>query len=221
MADSRYGAPDDRDLATLRASVTCEARNTYLAELFTRHQARIYPLVDLRLDRRLRKRVSPSDVLQEAFLEATNRVDAYVRNPALPPYLWIRRVIADTLYDIQRRHLGAKGRDARREARTGAGAAGPEAPSSVVAQWLAKSQPSASDAAMARERKEWLEAALESMEPLDREIIVLRAIEMLSGSEAARVLGIDPAAARQRYVRALRKLKTVLADGAEANEDGA
>ena len=41
-----------------------------LGELFGRHRGRLLKMVRLRLDRRLRGRLDPEDVVQEAFLDA-------------------------------------------------------------------------------------------------------------------------------------------------------
>jgi RNA polymerase sigma-70 factor (ECF subfamily) len=57
-----------------------------------------------------------------------------------------------------------------------------------------------------------LQKALDSLDDLDREVLVLRHFEQLSTAETARVLGIKEAAAGKRYLRALRRLKDVLAD---------
>ena len=51
----------------LQACATARARQDLLGDLFTRHRDRLRVLVDLRLDRRLRARVDPSDVLQDAY----------------------------------------------------------------------------------------------------------------------------------------------------------
>ena len=44
------------------------------------------------------------------------------------------------------------------------------------------------------------------MDPIDREVLALRHFEELSNADAASVLGIQPAAASKRYVRALARL---------------
>ena len=49
------------------------------------------------------------------------------------------------------------------------------------------------------------------MDPIDREVLVLRHFEQLSNAEAAQVLGLSKTAASQRYVRRLQRLKQVLA----------
>jgi RNA polymerase sigma-70 factor (ECF subfamily) len=56
-----------------------------------------------------------------------------------------------------------------------------------------------------------LQEALNSLDPLDREILSLRNFEELTRAEAAQVLGITEAAAAKRYLRALKRLKEVLA----------
>ena len=49
------------------------------------------------------------------------------------------------------------------------------------------------------------------MDPLDREVLALRHFEELGNREVAEVLGIQEKAASIRYVRALKRLKAVLA----------
>ena len=48
------------------------------------------------------------------------------------------------------------------------------------------------------------------MDPIDREILVLRHFEELTNGEAALSLDIQESAASKRYVRALRKIKDIL-----------
>ena len=49
------------------------------------------------------------------------------------------------------------------------------------------------------------------MDPIDREVLVLRHFEELSNAEAARVLGLEKTAASNRYIRALKRLKQAMA----------
>jgi hypothetical protein len=60
---------------------------------------------------------------------------------------------------------------------------GPEAASSALASQLVQETSSPSRAASRAERKALVEAALEKMEPLDREILALRCFERLSGKD--------------------------------------
>jgi hypothetical protein len=56
-------------------------------------------MVALRMDHRLQARVDPSDVLQEAYLDANRQLADDLANPVLPFYLWLRMVTGD-----RRRH---------------------------------------------------------------------------------------------------------------------
>jgi RNA polymerase sigma-70 factor (ECF subfamily) len=200
----------DDVLRSMQEASSAAERQRLLADCFTRERPRLHSMVELRLDRRVRARVSPSDVLQEAFLEASRRLSSFLRAPRVPLFLWIRRVAADRLHDLHRMHLRAERRDARREVRQAVGGAGPAVTSAVLAERLVKEQASPSDLLLAAERREALNAALEAMAPIDREIITLRSLEMLTAAEAAQVLGIQSAAVRQRYLRALRNLRGIL-----------
>ena len=55
-----------------------------------------------------------------------------------------------------------------------------------------------------------LQEALNTLQPLDREVLTLRHFEQLSNVEAAQVLGLKPTAASNRYIRAIAKLKDIL-----------
>jgi RNA polymerase sigma-70 factor (ECF subfamily) len=55
-----------------------------------------------------------------------------------------------------------------------------------------------------------LQHALNSMDPMDRETVVLRHFEELNNIETATVLGIESSAASKCYLRALRRLKAIL-----------
>ncbi len=73
-------------------------------------------MVQLRLDRRLQGRIDPSDVIQEAFVDAARRLAEYTADPALPPFLWLRFLTAQRLITLHRIHLGCQG--PRRRARS-------------------------------------------------------------------------------------------------------
>ena len=66
-------------------------------ELLARHRAYLCRFVELRLDPKLRPRLDPSDVVQEAQLEAVRRLPDYLRQPALPFRLWLRQIAYDRL----------------------------------------------------------------------------------------------------------------------------
>ena len=77
-----------------------------LGKLLSRHRERLRRMVALRLDWRLRGRVDPSDVLQEACLDAARRLPEYRKNPTMPFFLWLRFLAGQRLVDEHRKHLG-------------------------------------------------------------------------------------------------------------------
>ena len=86
-----------------------------LAELFTAERERLWRVIHFRMAEPLRGRLSPEDVLQEAFLAASQRLKHYAESPASSPFIWLRMMVNQTLIDLHRRHLGAQQRDAARE----------------------------------------------------------------------------------------------------------
>src|SRR5262249_7633884 len=168
-------------------------------------------MIDVRLDPRLGGRVSPSDVLQEAYIDALKRVEHYFAKPDMPFFLWLRWIAGQRLIEVHRQHLGAQIRDAGQEISLNY-AGVPAASSACLAARLVGHLTSPSAAVMRAERFAMLEDALARMDALDREVLTLRHFEELSNTETAAVLGIQPAAASKRYVRALRRLKDILTD---------
>ena len=179
-------------------------------QLFSRYRDRLKRMVHLRLSRRLQGRVDDSDVLQEAYLEVARRLPEYVQEPVLPFYLWLRHLTGLKLVEVHRHHLGTQLRDADREVTLHRGGL-PEADSVSLAAQLLGKLTTPSQAAIKAETRLYVQEALNSMDPLDREVLALRHFEQLSRADTAQVLGIQESATSKRYVRALRRLKEILA----------
>ena len=180
-----------------------------LVELFTRHRGRLKQMLRLRLDHRLQGRIDASDVLQEAYLDVARRAREYVASPSMPAFLWLRWITGQRLVTLHRRHLGSRMRDVGLEVSLHHGAL-PQATSVSLAAMLLGRLTSPTRAALRAELQLRVQDALNAMEPIDREILTLRHFEELNNNETAAVLGIHKAAASQRYVRALRRLKEIL-----------
>jgi RNA polymerase sigma-70 factor (ECF subfamily) len=181
-----------------------------LNEIFTRHRERLRRMVDMRLDRRLQARIDPSDVIQEAYVDVVARLEEYLREPRIPLVLWLRLVVGERLMKLHRHHLGTQMRDAGLEVSLYRGAL-PAASSAALAAQLLGKHTSPTQAAARAERALRLQEALNTLDPTDREVLSLRHFEELSVAETAQVLGITEPAAAKRYIRALKRLKNVLA----------
>src|SRR5438876_2690588 len=190
-----------------------------LNELFIRHRDRLCRMVEMRLDHRLKARIDASDVIQDAYVEVVERLEEYLRDPKLPFFLWLRLVVGERLLKLHRHHLGTQMRNAGREVALYRGAL-PQASSAALAAQLLGKHTSPTQAAVRAERLLRLQEALNTLDPMDREILSLRHFEELTLAEAARVLDIKEDAAAKRYVRALKRLKQILAQmpgGSEAS----
>jgi RNA polymerase sigma-70 factor, ECF subfamily len=174
-----------------------------------RYRPRLRRMVALRLDPRLQGRVDPSDVIQETYLEAASRLAEYLRQPTMPFFLWLRFLVGQKLVTLHRHHLGRQMRDAGREVSLYRGRL-PETSSAALAAQLLGREARPSEAAIRAELKIRLQEALNSMAPLDREILALRHFEQLSLAEAAEVLGMTESGACRRHLRALKRLKDIL-----------
>jgi RNA polymerase sigma-70 factor (ECF subfamily) len=186
-----------------------------LGELFMLYRDRLWRMLYVRLDRRVTSRLAPDDVLQETFLDVARRIGEYLANPAVPFYVWLRFLTVQRMQMLLRVHLGAQMRDVSLEIRLPQGDA-PLASSESMAGQLVSQMTSPSQAAIRHELQARLRAALEEMDPLDREVLALRHFEELGNNEVAQVLGISKEAASKRHVRALKRLKAIITDSSES-----
>jgi RNA polymerase sigma-70 factor (ECF subfamily) len=177
--------------------------------LFERFHDRLLKMIRLRMDRRLQGRVDSEDILQEAYLDASQRLADFAAHPPTSFFLWLRFLAAQKLIDAQRHHLGVEKRNAGMEVSLYQGPI-PEASSASLAAQLLGRLTSPSQAAIRAEFQLKVQEILNSMDAIDREILVLRHFEYLSNNEVAELLGIGKATASKRYVSALRRLKKIL-----------
>jgi RNA polymerase sigma-70 factor (ECF subfamily) len=174
------------------------------ALLLVRHRPFLRRLVALRLDPRLRARVDPSDVVQEAQLDAFRRLADYLRRRPMPFRLWLRKTAQQRLRKVQRRHLEAAGRAVGREVPL------PDRSSAVLGRQLLAGG-AAPEAHLDRsEVARRVRAAVARLPAGDREVLLLRDFEGLSNPEIGYLLGLDAAAVSKRHGRALLRLRALL-----------
>ncbi len=199
---------DPRDTTELLLLVR-DGDQTAAGALFDLHRKRLETMVRIRLDRRVRARLGVSDVIQDVHAEAVRRLPKYLAKPDMPFFLWLRFLTSQRMALACREHLGVQARDVRREVPLDR-AGRPGVTSVVLAQQLAARVTAPSQAAMRKELRGRLNAALDTMDELDREIISLRHFEQLTNAEIATELGIGVSAASKRYIRAFRRLRELM-----------
>ena len=190
------------------AREACGGDENAAAILFERHRRQLRRMVQLRMDRRLRGRVDESDVLQEAFIDFAGKVRD--RDPdQMPLHLWLRLITGERLLQIHRRHLDVQARAVGQEVSLHHGPM-PEASSISLAENLLGKHTSPSLRAVRGEIRDRVQELLNSMDPTDREVLVLRHFEDLRNEDVAKLLGLKASAASNRYLRALERLRVVL-----------
>ena len=111
---------------------------------------------------------------------------------------------------MQRRFLGSA-RDAAQEVSLFRGAL-PQATSVSLAAMLLGQLSQPIQAAQRAAKQIQLQETLKQMDPVDREVLVLRHFEMLNNDETAEVLGLSRLEASRYYLRALKLIKDSMAD---------
>jgi RNA polymerase sigma-70 factor, ECF subfamily len=197
-------APDPAETQRLLQEARAGDRAA-IDELLAQHRPYLRQLIELRLEPRLRPRVDASDVVQEAQLEAARRLEAYLREPAMPFRLWLRQLAYDRLLMLRRHHVGAERRSVAREV------ALPDRSSLLLAGPLLAGGSTPSQRLDRQELAGRVRRAVAQLPAIDREVLLMRTFEELSYEEVAYLLGVNPAAARKRHGRALLRLHKLLA----------
>lgn len=180
-----------------------------LAGLFGRYRDQLRRIVAFRLDDRLKGRVDPSDILQEAFIDLLKRLKEFpTKNMSF--FVWLRLVTNERVLACHREQLNTQKRDPRREQSMVAAHNG--ASSVLLAAQLMGNFSSVTEQAMRAEQNGKLQAVLDAMEDVDREVIALRIFEGLSNGETAEVLQLTKQTTSKRFIRAIGRLRETLTD---------
>ena len=177
--------------------------------LLAQHREPVRRMIDLRIDPAIAARVDASDVVQEVLIEASRRLDDYLRDGTMPFHLWLRHLAQDHLIDAHRRHRQAQKRGVDREQPIVPAAFADRSSIELAAQFI-DSELTPASAAMQQELQRRLHVAITQLNDDDRDIILMRHFEQLSNQEVALLLKLTEAAASMRYLRALRRLRALL-----------
>jgi RNA polymerase sigma-70 factor (ECF subfamily) len=179
-------------------------------QLLDQHRQPVRRMIDLRLDPALARRVDASDIVQDVLLEASRRLADYLKNPVMPFHLWLRHIAKDHVIDAHRKHRLAQRRSLDREQSLRPALA--DDSSLDLAAQLFDQELTPASAAIRHELQRRLESAVAAMDDDDREMILMRHFEQLSNQEVATILDLTEAAASMRYLRAIRRLRALLAE---------
>jgi RNA polymerase sigma-70 factor, ECF subfamily len=173
-------------------------------DLFARHRAYLRQVVAVRLDPRIKPRLDPSDVVQEAQLDAFRRFGEFLERRPMSFRLWLRKTTCERLLMLRRYHRTAARRSVDKEVGI------PDGSAFVLVNQLLAGGSAPSQRLMRSETARRVRDVMAQLPEADREILLMRNLEALSNQEVAEVLQIEPGAASQRYGRALMRLRKLL-----------
>ena len=174
-----------------------------LSYLFDRHRADLKKMVKTRISAPLQARTDASDIVQDGYLEAARQLPEYLETPDLPPLMWIWRIVRQTLSRHIRFHVNTSMRSTQREIDNNGFA---DTESSPVAFALADSISSPSSQVARQETYTEVLQLLETLDPLDREVLSLKQLEGLTFQQVATQLDMDVSAVKRRFQRAILRL---------------
>jgi len=202
--------PQADDTQELLAGVRA-GQSGAIDRLLDRHRTAVRRMVSMRIDPQLQRRVDASDVVQEVMIEAHRRLRDYLKNPVMPFHLWLRQMAKDRLIDAHRRHRVAARRSLDREQPLAVSLPNDDTTYNLAAQ-LCDSELTPAAAATWKELERRFASACAELDPQDEEMVLMRHFEQLSNSEVAQALDLSPQAASMRYLRAIRRLRTLMVD---------
>lgn len=164
-----------------------------LNALYERCAGRLLAYVRLRLGRELRSRLESRDILQATMLRSLQHLHDLKGDETRSLMAWLARIADNEIRDRADYHKRQR-RDAAREM-----ALDDDAPVPALTR-------SALSRVILNQEAERLEAAIESLAPAHREVILLRKYEELTFSEIARRLGKSEDACRMLLARAMTAL---------------
>lgn len=161
--------------------------------LYEQCAGRLLAYIRLRLGRELRAKMESRDVLQATLLKSLTHLHELKGEKRESLMAWLARIAEHEIRDRADYHQRQR-RDAAREV-----AIDDESPLAVAAR-------SALSQVILDERARALEAAMDTLSPAHREVILLRKFEELSFPEIARRLGKSEDACRMLFARAMTAL---------------
>jgi RNA polymerase sigma-70 factor (ECF subfamily) len=195
--------PDSAETCRLLDEIRSDDKTPF-DRLFAQHRPALRQFVARRLDPRLRARLDPSDVVQETQLEVYRRMDDFLKRRPMPFRLWLRKTAFERLLKLRRYHVETAQRSVGRELGL------PDRSSLLLARPFLDRGSSPSQELTRGEVVRRVRQALAELSETDREIMLMRNLDGLSYRDIGCLLDLDPAAARQRYGRALLRLRSLL-----------
>ncbi len=162
------------------------------------------------LDRRIRRRVSPSDLVQEAMLAAHRDFGDFRGHSQGELLCWLRQILINTLHRAVAQHVKAGKRDVRREVSLEHVTQQLEESACKLANLVPARGDTPSAALLAQEEAVALANQLSGLPSQYRDVIVFRVLQGLSFEEIGEQMGRSAGATRMLWLRALQVFKPIM-----------
>lgn len=203
---SRYSdSPDVRDRLNA-ARATGGAIRGELLELYRNY---LTVLATTQLDRRLQRRLSPSDIVQETMLAAHRDFPQFRGQSERELLAWLRQILIHCLHHAFETHVKAKRRDVRCERSLEQVCESLDRSALRFGDMIPDQGPSPSAPVHAREQAVAVANQLAKLSPSHRDVIVFRNLQGLSFEEIAERMNRNTGAVRMLWLRAIEKFKEV------------
>lgn len=180
-----------------------------LGQLLQLYRNYLTILATIQFDRRLRRRLSPSDLVQETMLAAHRDFASFTGCSERQFLAWLRQILINCLHHAIDAHVKSKKRGVRAEVSLERVNAAMNHSDVDLANVLADRGPSPSSAIDQRERAVAFANQLAKLRPQYREVIVLRNIQGLPFEAIAERMHRKAGAVRMLWLRAIERLKQV------------
>ena len=178
-----------------------------LGQLLQLYRNYLRLLAESQLDRKLRARIGPSDIVQETLIAAYRDYHQFVGRTEREFLAWLRRILVHHVFREVERHVLAGRRDVRREVSLEQVQEAVERSGVCLQAILA--DPGLSPSAVVQQEESLVQLAdcLTRLAPPHREVLMLRHFQGLPFETVAREMGRSPGATRVLWLRAIRRLR--------------
>ena len=170
-----------------------------LKTAFDEHREELRRTVIRNLDKRVLSRTDPSDVLQDAFIEALRTHAKFVKETPMPLFDWLRVLAKNMARNANSFHLKTEKRSVKAEASN-----------DFQQNPCPHNDSTPSHRAIKTELLNQKTECLKQMTVEENEVIRLRHQLGLTNDQVAMKLGITAKAASKRYYRAVKKLSQLM-----------
>ena len=183
-----------------------------MGELLSIYRNYLNVLANTQLDKKLRARVSPSDVVQETMLEAHRDFYQFRGNSESEFIAWLRQILVHNLARLIDMHVKAEKRDVRRDVSMALLQASFEQSTMNLDKALVAGFETPSVVAQRRERAVILADVMNDLSDDHREVLLLRNIRGLKFREVAEQMKRTEAATKMLWIRAIKRLRELYVD---------